>query len=44
VRFGSFSVKMLAYPVCIVQTGRVQTYAFFVVVGALALMGYYIVR
>ncbi len=44
VRFGSFSVKMLSYPVCILQTGRVQAYAFFVVVGALAFLGYYIAR
>ncbi|MGA2269932.1 MAG: NADH-quinone oxidoreductase subunit L [Bryobacteraceae bacterium] len=41
VRFGSFFVKMLSYPVCILQTGRVQTYAFFVVVGVLAFLGYY---
>ena len=27
VRFGSFFVKMLSYPVCILQTGRVQAYA-----------------
>jgi len=44
VRFGSFSVKMLSYPVCILQTGRVQAYAFFMVVGALAFLGYYIAR
>ena len=44
VRFGSFCVKMLSYPVCLLQTGRVQSYAFFVVVGALAFFGYYIVR
>ena len=44
VRFGSFFVKMLSYPVCILQTGRVQAYAFFVVVGALAFFGYYMVR
>lgn len=44
VRFGSFSVKMLSYPVCILQTGRVQAYAFFIVVGALAFLGYYIAR
>jgi NADH-quinone oxidoreductase subunit L len=42
VRFGSFLVKMLSYPVCILQTGRVQAYALFVVVGALAFLGYYI--
>jgi NADH-quinone oxidoreductase subunit L len=44
VRFSSFTVKLLAYPVCILQTGRVQTYAFFVVVGVLAMFGYYAAR
>ena len=44
VRFGSFFVKMLSYPVCILQTGRVQAYAFFVVIGALVFFGYYVVR
>jgi len=44
VRFTSFFVKMLSYPVCILQTGRVQAYAFFVVVGVLAFLGYYVAR
>ena len=44
VRLGSFFVKMLSYPVCILQTGRVQAYAFFVVIGALVFFGYYVVR
>jgi NADH-quinone oxidoreductase subunit L len=44
VRFGSFCVKMLSFPVCILQTGRVQAYAFFVVVGVLAFLGYYVAR
>ena len=44
VRFGSFFVKMLSYPVCILQTGRVQAYALFVVVGVLAFFGYYMAR
>jgi NADH-quinone oxidoreductase subunit L len=44
VRFSAFFVKMLSYPVCILQTGRVQAYAFFVVAGALAFLGYYIAR
>jgi len=44
VRFSSFFVKMLSYPVCILQTGRVQAYAFFVVIGALAFFGYYAAR
>src|SRR5678815_940535 len=33
VRLGSFLVKMASYPVCILQSGRVQGYAFFVVIG-----------
>jgi NADH-quinone oxidoreductase subunit L len=44
VRFSSFFVKMLSYPVCILQTGRVQAYAFFMVVGVLAFLGYYVAR
>jgi NADH-quinone oxidoreductase subunit L len=44
VRLGSFLVKMLSYPVCIVQTGRVQAYALFVVIGVLMFFGYYVVR
>jgi len=44
VRFTAFFVKMLSYPVCILQTGRVQAYAFFVVIGVLAMFGYYVVR
>jgi NADH-quinone oxidoreductase subunit L len=44
VRFTAFFVKMLSYPVCILQTGRVQAYAFFVVVGVLAFLGYYVAR
>ena len=44
VRLTSFLVKMLSYPVCILQTGRVQAYAFFVVIGVLVFVGYYVVR
>ena len=44
VRFTAFFVKMLSYPVCLLQTGRVQSYALFVVLGALAFFGYYIAR
>ncbi|MBZ5592418.1 MAG: NADH-quinone oxidoreductase subunit L [Acidobacteriia bacterium] len=44
VRLGSLLVKLSSYPVRIVQTGRVQAYALFVVVGALAFFGYYIAR
>jgi NADH-quinone oxidoreductase subunit L len=44
VRLGSFLVKMASYPVCILQSGRVQGYAFFVVIGILVFFGYYVVR
>jgi NADH-quinone oxidoreductase subunit L len=44
VRLSSLLVKLASYPVRIVQTGRVQAYALFVVVGALAFFGYYIAR
>jgi NADH-quinone oxidoreductase subunit L len=44
VRFSSFFVKMLSYPMCLLETGRVQTYAFAVVVGVVALLGFYITR
>jgi len=44
VRLGSFTVKILSYPVCMLQTGRVQAYALFVVVGVIAFFGYYMAR
>ena len=44
VRFGSFCVKLLSYPVCLLQSGRVQSYALFVVIGFLAFLGYYVSR
>jgi hypothetical protein len=30
--------------VCLLQTGRVQGYAFFVIVGVLVFFGYYVVQ
>jgi NADH-quinone oxidoreductase subunit L len=44
VRLSSFTVKMLSYPVCFLQTGRVQTYALFVLAGAIAFLGYFVAR
>jgi NADH-quinone oxidoreductase subunit L len=44
VRLTSLIVKISSYPVRVVQTGRVQAYALFVVVGALAFFGYYLAR
>ncbi len=44
VRFSSFCVRMLSYPVCLLQTGRVQAYALVVVAGIVAFFGYYAAR
>jgi NADH-quinone oxidoreductase subunit L len=44
VRFTSLLVKMLSFPVCLLQTGRVQAYAFYVVIGFLVFFGYYVTR
>jgi NADH-quinone oxidoreductase subunit L len=38
----AFTVKVLSYPVRIVQTGLVQTYALLIVLGVLVFMGYYL--
>ena len=43
VRATSFMVKLASYPMRILQTGQVQSYALFVVVGAILFLGYYIV-
>jgi NADH-quinone oxidoreductase subunit L len=39
-----FSVKVLSYPVRVLQTGLVQTYALLIVLGVLVFMGYYLVH
>ncbi len=44
VRLSSWFVKMLSFPACILQSGRVQSYALLVVVGVLAFFGYYVTR
>jgi len=43
VRLSSFVVKVASYPVRILQTGQVQSYALFIVVGAIVFFGYYMV-
>ncbi len=40
----AFAVKVLSYPVRIVQTGLVQTYALLIVLGVLIFMGYYLIH
>jgi hypothetical protein len=44
VRLSSFGVKLLSYPVRIVQTGSVQAYALVFLLGVVALFGYYMSR
>ena len=44
VRLTGFFVRMLSYPATMIETGRVQAYALFVVAGVLAFLGYYVVR
>ncbi len=44
VRLLSFIVKVLSYPVRIVQSGYVQAYALVFVLGVVLIFGYYIVR
>ncbi len=38
----AFGVKVLSYPVRVVQTGLVQTYALLIVLGVLVFMAYYL--
>ncbi len=44
VRASAFLVKIVSFPVRALQTGRVQAYALYVVVGLLLFFGYYVTR
>ncbi len=44
VRFTSFLVRILSYPVRIVQSGYVQAYALMFVMGVAIVFGYYLMR
>ena len=44
VRAGSLAVKILSYPVRLLQTGLVQGYALFIVVGVLIFLSYFLTR
>jgi NADH-quinone oxidoreductase subunit L len=44
VRFSSFFVRMLSYPMRIVQNGYVQAYALVFVAGVALFFGYYLMR
>jgi NADH-quinone oxidoreductase subunit L len=41
VRLTGFLVRFASYPVRMLQTGMLQNYAFFIVVGVLAILSYY---
>jgi NADH-quinone oxidoreductase subunit L len=44
VRLTAFTVKLSGYPVRLLQTGFVQSYALVFVIGVLAMFGYYALR
>jgi NADH-quinone oxidoreductase subunit L len=44
VRLTAFLVKFISYPVRMLQTGLVQNYALFFVLGVLTLLTYYLFR
>jgi NADH-quinone oxidoreductase subunit L len=44
VNVAAFLTKLLSYPVRVVQTGLVQTYAWLIVLGVLVFMGYYLLH
>jgi len=44
VRLGSFLVKLASDPIRILQTGQVQSYALFMVIGVILIFGYYFWR
>ncbi len=44
VRATSFTVKLSGYPVRLLQTGHVQSYALVFIVGVLAMFGFYVLR
>ena len=44
VRLTAFFVKILSYPVRLIQTGLVQMYALFIVVGVILFFSYYLMR
>jgi NADH-quinone oxidoreductase subunit L len=44
VRLLAFSVKMASYPMRIVQSGYLQSYALFIVAGVALALGYYLTR
>ncbi len=44
INAGAFAIRLMSYPVRMVQTGLVQSYALLIVLGLLAFAAYYIFR
>jgi len=44
VRLLGFTTKVASFPVRMIQTGFVQSYALLIVLGVLAFLGYYLFR
>src|SRR5437667_2806256 len=44
VNASAFGVKLISYPARVIQTGLVQTYAFFITLGVLVFLAYYLIR
>jgi NADH-quinone oxidoreductase subunit L len=44
VNLGAFLVKLMSYPAKLIQTGRLQTYAWMITLGVLIFMAYYLVH
>ena len=44
VNLMAFIVRLMSYPVRMVQTGQVQSYALMIVLGLLGFVAYYLVR
>jgi NADH:ubiquinone oxidoreductase subunit 5 (subunit L)/multisubunit Na+/H+ antiporter MnhA subunit len=42
VNVAAFTVRLLSYPARVLQTGLVQSYATFIVLGVLIFMAYYL--
>ncbi|HEV2351428.1 MAG TPA: NADH-quinone oxidoreductase subunit L [Terriglobia bacterium] len=44
VNVGAYATKLLSYPILMVQTGFVQSYALMIVLGVLIFMAYYLIH
>ena len=44
VNASAFAVKLMSFPARVIQTGLVQAYAFFITLGVLVFLAYYLIR